>query len=252
MSVSIQETEGSPGFDVFISHASEDKDYVGPLVAALESADIEVWFDEVNLAWGDDLRSAIDRGLAACRYGIVVFSKAFLSKKKWTEYELNALFALETPGQKRILPIWHNVNRDDLVRYSPAFADRIAKISATHSYPDIVKSLRAMLGRSASLTGQIRPSSTSAALKPSLPRPNPIAYAWYETQGESALKAQSYVRESPANRGRFTYDNSFGHEQLGTKEEIAMLFAGFDKSLTVKGYIRKHWANLSGDPIFNL
>jgi hypothetical protein len=86
----------------------------------------------------DSLRSEIDRGLAACRYGIVVFSKAFLRKKKWTEHELNALFAKEAPGKKVILPIWHGITRDDLMEYSPAFADRLAKDSITDTYSDIV------------------------------------------------------------------------------------------------------------------
>lgn len=134
-------------FDLFISHSSVDKPYVTPLVSALKAAEISVWFDENTLEWGDSLRSEIDRGLAACRYGIVVFSKAFLKKKKWTEHELNALFAKEGPGKKVILPIWHGITRDDLIEYSPAFADRLAKDSITDSHGDIVESLLSMLGR---------------------------------------------------------------------------------------------------------
>jgi hypothetical protein len=122
-----------------------------------------VWFDKSALEWGDDLRSAIDRGLANCRYGIVVFSKAFLRKKKWTEYELNSLFALEQPGRKVILPIWHGITRDDLIQYSPAFADRLAKISSTDSYRDIVESLLAMLGRSNSQKSDAASRTASVA-----------------------------------------------------------------------------------------
>jgi hypothetical protein len=133
--------------DVFISHASEDKPYVEPLVAKLEEAGISVWYDRLVLEWGDDLRSKIDTGLANCRYGIVVLSKAFLGKKKWTEHELNGLFAREQAGQKLILPIWHDITRDDLLQYSPAFADRLAKITGTDSYENIVHSLRAILGK---------------------------------------------------------------------------------------------------------
>ncbi len=135
------------GWDVFICHASEDKQYVEPLVAALEAAGIRVWFDKTVLEWGDDLRQSIDRGLIACRFGIVVFSKAFLRKKRWTEYELSSLFALEQTGEKRILPIWHGVTHEDLLQYGPAFADRLAKISSTDTYDSIVASLRSMLGK---------------------------------------------------------------------------------------------------------
>jgi len=132
-------------FDVFASHASEDKDFVLPLVEALHHAGIRVWYDNDMLGWGDDLRSSIDRGLANCRYGIVVFSKAFLAGKHWTEHELNGLFAKEQSGRKVILPIWHKITRRDLIEYSPAFADRIAKVSKRDSISDIVKSLKVLL-----------------------------------------------------------------------------------------------------------
>jgi hypothetical protein len=85
--------EGSSPWDVFISHATEDKTYVEPLVQALGAVGLRVWFDQSALEWGDGLRSSI-RGLANCRYGIVVFSKAFLGRKKWTEYELNSTVAV--------------------------------------------------------------------------------------------------------------------------------------------------------------
>jgi len=80
-------------FDVFICHASEDKAFVEKLAEELRVAGIEVWYDDFQLGWGDDLRPAIDNGLKNSLYGLVVLSKSFLAKKKWTEYELNGLFA---------------------------------------------------------------------------------------------------------------------------------------------------------------
>src|ERR1019366_6296717 len=61
-------------WDVFISHASEDKPYVEPLAKALEAAGVSVWYDRLVLEWGDDLRPMIDNGLVNCRYGVVVLS----------------------------------------------------------------------------------------------------------------------------------------------------------------------------------
>jgi TIR domain len=78
-------------YDVFVCHASEDKGFVDPLVAAAKRAGIRVWYDKDFIVWGDGLRASIDRGLANSRFGIVVFSKAFLTKKHWTEHELNGL-----------------------------------------------------------------------------------------------------------------------------------------------------------------
>lgn len=64
--------------DVFISHASEDKDDVArPLAHALRRRGLSVWYDEFELKMGDSLRQKIDRGLAASRFGVIVFSKAF-------------------------------------------------------------------------------------------------------------------------------------------------------------------------------
>src|SRR5271157_1225247 len=168
-------------FDVFISHSSVDKPYVAPLVTALEAAGISVWFDKTTMEWGDSLRSEIDRGLAACRYGIVVFSKAFLKKKTWTEHELNALFAREEPGKKVILPIWHGIARDDLIEYSPAFADRLAKNSITDSHADIVESLLTMLGRPNLASSR---SSTAPVKSPHLaaPIPNAMVDARYDAK----------------------------------------------------------------------
>src|SRR5215468_6161630 len=63
-------------FDVFISHASEDKDdLVRPVAAALQQNRVEVWYDEFSLRAGDSLRRSIDIGLSKCRYGVVVLSK---------------------------------------------------------------------------------------------------------------------------------------------------------------------------------
>ncbi len=241
---------GSLLFDVFVSHATEDKDYVEPLVKALEVAGIRVWFDKITLEWGDDLRPSLDRGLANCRYGIVVFSKAFLKKKKWTEYELNSLFAHEQPGRKIILPIWHGITRDDLLQYGAGFADRLAKISSKDSYEDIVESLLALLGRSKPQKADVANGTVLVVTEPAQAKPNAIAYAWYETTGENAAKAKAFIRPSTKQDGWFTFENSFGEEAHGTKEEIAMRFAAFDRSLRLKHYLLMQ--HTSSDPAFRL
>jgi TIR domain len=50
-------------WDVFISHASEDKEVVAlPLAKALEGAAVRVWLDQERLQIGDSLRASIDEG----------------------------------------------------------------------------------------------------------------------------------------------------------------------------------------------
>ena len=117
--------------DVFICHASEDKDaFVRPLAEALRSHHVEVWYDEFALDVGDSLREAIDRGLAASRYGIVVLSPSFF-RKRWPKRELNGLVAREMAEDRgMILPVWHHVDRDEVVAFSPPLADLCAAVSA--------------------------------------------------------------------------------------------------------------------------
>jgi hypothetical protein len=139
-----EEADQEKQYDVFLCHASEDKSFVEPLAQALKAAGIKVWYDNFRLDWGDNLRPSIDRGLASSRYGIVIFSKAFLGKKKWTEHELNGLFAKEGE-EKVILPIWHNITREDVLPYSPSLADRLAIKTAELSIDQIVEKVKNVL-----------------------------------------------------------------------------------------------------------
>ncbi|MBW4599846.1 MAG: toll/interleukin-1 receptor domain-containing protein [Calothrix sp. FI2-JRJ7] len=113
-------------YDVFISHASEDKDsFVRPLAKKLQDRGYRVWYDEFSLKLGDSLSNSIDKGLANARYGIVVLSHNFF-KKKWTQRELNGLTAREVGSENKvILPIWHDIEYQDIVNYSPTLADKL-------------------------------------------------------------------------------------------------------------------------------
>ena len=133
---------------MFISHATEDKEsFVEGLALTLKESGLNVWYDNFQLQWGDNLRSSIEDGLKNSKYGIVVLSKSFLGKKKWTEHELDGLFARERLDKKIILPIWHNVSRDDILAYSPTLADRLAKRSGDDEISEIVNELKRLTGK---------------------------------------------------------------------------------------------------------
>lgn len=124
-------------FDVFISHASEDKDdVVRSLALALQAGGLSVWYDEFELRIGDSLRRKIDKGLASSRFGVVVLSKAFFGKG-WTEYELDGLVTRAITGDQILLPVWHNVTKAEVVGYSPSLADKLARSTATHTVEEI-------------------------------------------------------------------------------------------------------------------
>ncbi len=116
-------------WDVFISHAWEDKEAVArPLAKALEREGLRVWYDEFTLRVGDSLRRSIDHGLANSRYGVVILSPNFFAKE-WPQKELDGLAAREVSGEKVILPVWHNITADQVREYSPTLADRVAVLS---------------------------------------------------------------------------------------------------------------------------
>jgi len=126
-------TKGSPPgderaivWDLFICHASEDKNEIaGPLAKALTVKGLSVWYDEFTLTLGDSLSRKIDEGLANSRFGVVILSPSFF-KKEWPRRELDGLTAKEVSSGKTILPVWHNVDRDFLIKYSPVLADKLA------------------------------------------------------------------------------------------------------------------------------
>src|SRR5713226_5191162 len=114
-------------WDVFISHASEDKDAVAvPLAQILKRAGLRVWLDRQELRIGDSLHEKIDEGLANSMYGIVIISPNFLAKR-FPRKELDGLFAREDASEhKVILPVWHQLDKATLAKYSPILADRLA------------------------------------------------------------------------------------------------------------------------------
>lgn len=124
-------------WDVFISHASEDKAaVVRPLAEALQQRQIEVWYDEFELRIGDSLRRKIDAGLARSRFGIVVLSRSFFAKG-WPQYELDGIVSRSISGEQTLLPIWHEITKDEVMAQSPSLVDKIARNTATSTVEEI-------------------------------------------------------------------------------------------------------------------
>lgn len=136
---------GALTWDLFIAHASEDKDDVArPLRDKVIEHGLDVWLDETELLVGDSLRRKIEYGLANSRYGLVILSEHFFAKE-WPQRELDGLTAIEVGGRKVILPVWHGVDREYVSRYSPTLADKLA-VSTSDGLDHVVEEvLRAIL-----------------------------------------------------------------------------------------------------------
>lgn len=131
---------GSPSsdyYDVFISHAAEDKDAVArPLATHLVSNGLKVWYDEFELRIGDSIRRKIDQGLSRSRFGVIVISPSFFAKN-WPQYELDGLVTREMTGEQMILPLWHRVSKQEVINRSPSLADKVARSTSEFTIEEI-------------------------------------------------------------------------------------------------------------------
>ena len=132
-------------WDVFISHASEDKASVArPLADALRAVGVTVWLDESELRIGDSLRRKIDRGLARSRFGVVIFSRSFFARG-WPQYELDGIVTRSVSGEQTILPIWHEITKDEVMAQTPSLVDKIARSTAQFTIAEIAAEIAAVV-----------------------------------------------------------------------------------------------------------
>lgn len=141
ISTSAQNDE--PYYDVFVSHAWEDKEsFVDEFVEALKDLGIKVWYDTSQIKWGDSMRERIDDGLKKSRFGVAVLSPDYIAENKyWTKTELDGLFQLESVNGKTLLPIWHNLTKQQVMNYSPIIANKKAMTTATMTAQEIAEEM---------------------------------------------------------------------------------------------------------------
>lgn len=139
--------EADEEYDVFVSHAWEDKEgFVDEFVAELEKLDIKVWYDKQRIKWGDSMRARIDNGLKKSKFGIAVISPDYIADGKyWTKAELDGLFQLESVNGKMLLPIWHNITKQQVMNYSPIIASKLAMTTASMTAEEIANEMKSLL-----------------------------------------------------------------------------------------------------------
>ena len=129
-------------WDVFLSHASEDKDEMArPLKDALAARGLSVWFDEIKIKVGQSIRQEIEKGITHARFGVVVLSPDFFAKH-WTQAELDALFSKKmASGENLILPIWHRVTKDQVNAQSSLLAGILALNSSLMTIDEMANAI---------------------------------------------------------------------------------------------------------------
>lgn len=113
-------------YDVFISHAVEDKiPIANELFRSLEQKNLKVWYSGRELSVGDRLTESIHKSLDQCRFGVVIISPTYLSKI-WALNEFFYLLTKEKNGQKVILPVLYDITPEQLASRSTLMAEIFA------------------------------------------------------------------------------------------------------------------------------
>lgn len=132
-------------FDVFLSYASPDSEFVESLARALEDQGLRVWYPGDQLKPGANITETIADGLARSRYGVVVLSPAFF-RGSWPRKELGALASRESQGEEVILPVWHDVDLDDVRANAAPLADKLAMNGDTETMQEMASKIATVAG----------------------------------------------------------------------------------------------------------
>lgn len=130
-------------YDAFISFATEDLEYTTHLVNRLTDNGLRVWFSPISLKVGERVLEAIEKGLDASKYGILVLSKHYLAKG-WTSYEMDILIRQSIEQNKALLPIWHGVCKTDIDAKHSGLAGIVAITDSTKIDDVIYKLVKSM------------------------------------------------------------------------------------------------------------
>lgn len=124
ISVPAYQAKQLPEYDIFISHASKDKEeLVEKLYQSLSKLGIHIFYDKESLEWGDNWKEKILNGTKRAEFAIIVISENFFDRE-WTERELAEFLNRQNRnGQKLILPILHNISLEQLQEKYPSVAN---------------------------------------------------------------------------------------------------------------------------------
>jgi RNA-directed DNA polymerase len=103
---------GADDFDIFLSHASEDKAEIAqPIFEACTQAGLKAFLDQAHIGWGENFAKKINTALGSARTVLVIVSSNSVSKE-WPLAEINTALAFEVERKKRVIALV--VGRPDL------------------------------------------------------------------------------------------------------------------------------------------
>ncbi|EME01864.1 hypothetical protein B381_01649 [Stutzerimonas stutzeri NF13] len=114
-------------YDVFLCHASEDKDaIVKPLYEELIGLGLNVFLDSEEIGWGDSLIDVINKALHKSKHVIAVMTENSV-EKKWPQKEINAVLSNEIKhGKNKLLPLIHG-DAEEILGQNFLMSDKLYK-----------------------------------------------------------------------------------------------------------------------------
>lgn len=114
----------------FISHDSRDKvPVVETIVKFLNNRWCPVWYDKYSLTPGDSLVKQINQGLTKAPKCLMVISKNYIANKGWASGEFESVVNEQiTNDLQKIIPIWLDVEREEVAKFNSYLANRVAII----------------------------------------------------------------------------------------------------------------------------
>jgi hypothetical protein len=72
------------------------------------------------------------------------YSPPFFAKG-WPQYELDGLVTMAVSGAQVLLPLWHGVSKDEVMRQSPSLADKVALRTSDYTIDEIAKEITSVV-----------------------------------------------------------------------------------------------------------
>lgn len=125
-------------YDVFICHASEDKNTIAiPLYEELRKLGINVFLDQEAIQWGDSIIDKINTALKQSKKVVAILSDNSI-EKSWPQKEINAVLSQEiNSNETKLLPLIFG-NEDEIASKFPyLMKDKLYKTITESSVSNI-------------------------------------------------------------------------------------------------------------------
>lgn len=140
-------------YDAFFSYATEDSSEADIIVQNCLKYGFKIWYSPISLEPGTKLLQSIDEGLKHSSSGILLLSKNYLNKK-WPKYEFDTLMRQHIENDKKLLPIWYNVQKKDIEEFSSGLSGIVGIVSSNINI-DVFEKVRKILSKNAPTIGII-------------------------------------------------------------------------------------------------